>query len=1364
MKNGPMARSPSGRSVPRTLRILVTLMLVCWMPGGAGAQNRQTIPTARDAGIVRLPVIEQQDVRFRRLSAADPLSPIGFTAIVEDDQGFIWLASRYGLNRYDGSRFRAFRHDPKRPHSLGGIYVTSLFKDRGGNLWVGSDQSLDRFDPNTESFIHYRLNPDPNVPAVGVIHMSQDRAGMLWLATENGLRRLDPATGRFSIYQHDPHDPFSLSSSYIWKSGEDKAGRFWVFTREGLDRFDRKTGKVTLRVPFPDPVGSGFYEDSRGAFWIYSAGNAPAILDRDTNRLNSYSFHEREAGKGARSGVTSMLEDRAGNLWFSTDGEGLFKLDRQRREFIHYRHNPGDPDSLPSDRVEVVLQDRQGNIWANTTQQGVTLFATEKPSFERLWQRDRRVDSPGPNTTLVTALVEDRHKNLWMGTDSALIQLDRETGRYTRYRSPADITAIMEDSSGTLWVGTQGLGLRRFNPLTGQFRALHDSPPDSATIYQLFIDHAGVVWVLTTNDLKRLDVVREHLTGVLSRVESGAGGPGAAAGFRAPVDVRPISLAEDRQGVLWLGTNDAGLYSFDPRTNQLTAYASNPADPLSLSNPRVNSTYVDRSGRIWIATQNGLDQLNTKTGKFAAYYERDGLAGNVVNCILEDERGDLWMSTNKGISRFDPQRRKFTNYTDADGLPGADLTGSPACTMSSSGEMIFGGFSGAAAFYPDKIVASIYVPPIVLTDFRLFGKHVEAGADSSLKKSITRATTLTFPHDQNNFSLEFAALDYSQAATIRYRYRMEGLEDQWNEVDSNERLVTYPGTPPGDYTFRVQVASPRGGWNEPGTELQVHILPPWWATWWFRSIGCLTLAGGLFATYRHRIRNLQVAGARLEAQIAERTRDLETARDAAERSNRAKSVFLANMSHELRTPLNAILGFSALARDDSGISEEHRNDLDIVRRSGEHLLGLIDDVLDMARIESGHTTLDPVSFNLSDLVADTEVVMRGRAGDKGLKLFANSSPTVPRYARADAGKLRQVLFNLVDNAIKYTERGSVSVRLDARPVGGAGSGDDSRRILLILEVEDTGIGIAPEDQARMFDVFVQVSEARVRKGSGLGLSIIRQFVHMMGGAIRVQSTPGEGSLFTVELPVELVEESEVAVAGRDDPDKVVGLAPGQPEYRILIVEDKRTNWLLLKRLLQDAGFLVRVAEDGDQAVDTFRTWQPALIWMDLRLHTMGGLEAAKRIREMDGGHEVRIVALTASAFVQEREEVLAAGFDDFIRKPYRREEIFDCMARQLGVRYLSKAASQPSHTDPVLAPTLEALALLPHQLRTELADVVVRLDPGPIAEVIGRVREHDAQLGEVLAGAAKRFAYTQILNAIQDSDDSVPADVHDRQL
>jgi CheY-like chemotaxis protein len=298
-------------------------------------------------------------------------------------------------------------------------------------------------------------------------------------------------------------------------------------------------------------------------------------------------------------------------------------------------------------------------------------------------------------------------------------------------------------------------------------------------------------------------------------------------------------------------------------------------------------------------------------------------------------------------------------------------------------------------------------------------------------------------------------------------------------------------------------------------------------------------------------------------------------------------------------------------------------------------------------------------------------------------------------------------------------------------------------------VQDTGIGIVPEDQQRIFAPFVQVGKPATQNGTGLGLSITRQFVQMMGGTISVQSTPGEGSLFRVEWPVEHAEESELA-ALNDDQGQVVGLAPGQPEFRILIVEDKRENWLLLQRLLEDAGFRVQVAVDGAQGVETFRTWQPHLIWMDLRLPGMGGLEAAREIRTLEGGRKVKIIALTASAFAQQRDDVLAAGLDDFLRKPYRREEVFDCLARHLAVRYVYREASGTSPADPVAASGLEALAMLPRQLREELADALVRLDPGLIAEAIDRVSEQDAQLGAEFTRRAKRFAYSEILNALEN--------------
>jgi signal transduction histidine kinase/ActR/RegA family two-component response regulator len=480
---------------------------------------------------------------------------------------------------------------------------------------------------------------------------------------------------------------------------------------------------------------------------------------------------------------------------------------------------------------------------------------------------------------------------------------------------------------------------------------------------------------------------------------------------------------------------------------------------------------------------------------------------------------------------------------------------------------------------------------------------------------------------------------------------------------------------------------------------------------------------------------------RLEQQVQERTVELVEARDQALAANRTKTLFLAQVSHELRTPLNAILGFSDLVLRDPGLPEQHRKDLTIVGSSGEHLLGLVDDVLDIAKIEAGGAAMEIVALDLHAIVTDTVRMLRERAQDKNLELFLDIAPNAPRFIRSDRGKLRQVFTNLIANALKYTDEGSVAVRLDGTP------GDNSGQTALVFEVEDTGIGIAEEDWARIFDAFVQAGLPRARKGVGLGLSISRHFVELLGGTIQVESTVGRGSRFRVETPAQVAESHE-AMAASPGVEQVDRLAPGQPDVRILIVEDGRENWLLLQRLLAAAGFRTRVAEDGAQALEEFRLWRPHFIWMDLRLPVLDGMAAAKRIRRLEGGQDVKIVALTASAFASQREEVLSAGFDDFLRKPYRAREIFDCMGRHLGVRYRFRAEAAGG-AEPAIAMRPSDLATLPSALRDDLENAVVLLDPQRISGTIARVSEVNARVGAELRRLADRFAYTTIHEALQ---------------
>ncbi|MCC9000115.1 MAG: response regulator [Candidatus Contendobacter sp.] len=467
------------------------------------------------------------------------------------------------------------------------------------------------------------------------------------------------------------------------------------------------------------------------------------------------------------------------------------------------------------------------------------------------------------------------------------------------------------------------------------------------------------------------------------------------------------------------------------------------------------------------------------------------------------------------------------------------------------------------------------------------------------------------------------------------------------------------------------------------------------------------------------------------------------AQEQAEASNKAKSAFLANMSHELRTPLNAILGFSNLMRQSAGLSDDQRQTLDLINRSGEHLLSLINDVLDMAKVEAGRISVDNAPFNLWELTQDVIDLNRVRAEEKGLQLLLDQPADLPRLVDGDAAKLRQSLINLIGNAIKYTAQGQVMLHVSTRP------DDDPQRLWLILVVEDTGVGIAAPDQARIFEPFVQLSQYTLQKGTGLGLTITRRYIELIGGSITVDSVPGQGSRFRMEIPIRRVDAALIDTVSRR-PARVIGLASGQPEFRILIVEDQEENWLLLQRLLEEVGFTVRVAENGLLGVEAFQAWRPHFIWMDVRMPVMDGLEAARRIRTLEGGSTVKIAALTASVFKEERDRIMTAGMDDFIRKPYQIQEIFDCLTRHLSVRFLHE---EPEANADVSGPTadrsLEALAGLPEELRQSLRDALAHLDGVQLAAVISRIAEQNPALGDALKYHSNQLAYTTILRSLK---------------
>ena len=1052
---------PIGRSHQPCLPVISLALLLALLHGAApGAAVSTTVPEPRvNPRTVKIPIVDGKDIPFARLSTIDGLSQTKVSWIVQDDQGFLWLGTQYGLNRYDGHNFKVFVPDPNDSNSLSGVFITVLFKARDGTLWVGCDHFLHRFEPATESFKRY--------PIPFVTHISQDSAGMLWLSTGGGLYSLDPAQGTVRQYQHDPQDPSSLTSNAIKSSGEDRTGRFWVSSAKGLDEFDRKRAVVTLHIPLRESSREyAFYEDLRGVFWIIDLyRNAFAVFDRENNTLTRYSLEEPQS-RPMLAGITSIVEDRNGALWLGTHGAGLLKYDRDHQRFTRYRHDPADPDSIAQNNVEHLFADREGSMWAALGSMGITRFTTKALPFRRV---PRRPDEPNAKIErFVGALYADRQGIVWVGTPHALNRIDARAGSYTSYRPTAnsaagtDVIAIRADRSGSLWIGTYSHGLFRFEPRTGSFTKVYRHDPDdpnslsSDIIPRLLVDHSGTLWAATADGLNRFDAATGRFT--VYKVDPRSRSQSY------------LDLVEDRDGALWLGTDSSGLHRFDPATGRFTVYEHRVNSPGTLSDNRVNSVLFTRAGTMWVGTQNGLNEFDPKTGAFTVYGRRDGLPGNAIGCVLEDDHEGLWMSTNNGVARFNPKSKSVKSYSTADGLPGPDLTGWGACAKSVAGEMFFGGFSGATAFFPENVTDSVDAPPIVLTDFRLFGLPVALTGGSPLTKAINYTDTVTLSYDQNIFSIGFAALSYLNSATNRYRYMLEPFDRQWNEVGSDERRASYTTLPAGTYTLRVQAATGRGTWSEPGAQLRIEILPPWWRAAWLSATYVALLVLIAWALYYYRLRRLEAAmGARFDERLAERTR-------------------IARELHD--TLIQTIQGSKLVVED----ALDHDGDAVHTRRALERLSGWLEQAIHEGRVALNSLRTSTTQRN--DLV---EALRRAteNSGHPG-------SIAVALSVIGDAKEMHPIVrdevyrlgYEAIRNAYQHSKGSRLTVELTY-------SQD------LSLRVADNGIGIEPV-------------VADKGKTGHFGLQGMRERAARIGGKLTLVSSRASGTEIELVVPGRII--------------------------------------------------------------------------------------------------------------------------------------------------------------------------------------------------------------------------------------------------
>ncbi|MEW6737170.1 MAG: ATP-binding protein, partial [Acidobacteriota bacterium] len=766
----------------------------------------------------------------------------------------------------------------------------------------------------------------------------------------------------------------------------------------------------------------------------------------------------------------------------------------------------------------------------------------------------------------------------------------------------------------------------------------------------------------------------------------------------------------------------------------------------SISHNIITCIYEDKSGIIWIGTYGGgLNRFDPKTEMFIAFSERDGLPNNVVYGILADNSDNLWLSTNRGISKFNPQVSSFKNYDINDGLQNDEFNSS-SYFKGSKGEFFFGGINGLNRFYPEQIIENNYLPPLVVTVFKVNDK-INSMAERVLVECAghQQTTPLELSYRENFLSFEFAALNYIHPEKNRYAYKMEGLDADWIRSDTR-RYVSYNYLAPGDYTFRVKGSNNDGVWNETGIAIKIRIVVPPWRSWWAYSLYLIGFVSTGFALYRARIRAI-LKQAKL--------REMQLRAEAAEQANQAKSQFLANMSHELRTPLNAVIGFAQLLARDQTLGKEQQEHLHIIMSSGQTLLDLINDVLSIAKIEAGKITLNEECFDLHLLLQEMEKMFCLQSEAKGLQLICKFASDLPRFICADKGKLRQILLNLLGNAVKFTEAGTIT--LSAQWLDGFAK----------FQIEDTGYGISAAEMEKLFIPLVQTESGRKsKKGTGLGLAISKNFAQLMGGDIEVKSILGKGSVFTFTVKVASVTDLMLP----QPTPKIVGLAPGQSSYQILIVDDQQENRAFLIKLLSAIGFETEEAINGEEAITIWQQWQPDLIFLDLRMPVMDGITTARRIRELERlNHElptlshkqrqVIIIALSASAFEQDRSIVIDSGCDDFIAKPFRESLLFDKIAMHLKVNYLYESnisqqqseflVSTPSVAiSSLITLTPARIALLPDEMINQLNMALSIGDVEAAQRILDQISTQDKQLAEEMRAMVKRFLFPEILDLL----------------
>ncbi|MFD1628776.1 hybrid sensor histidine kinase/response regulator transcription factor [Pseudopedobacter beijingensis] len=1227
-----------------------------------------------------VPQVSVAQLKFKHLTINEGLSQNVVLCMLQDREGYIWMGTEDGLNRYDGYEFKHYKHSDDE-NSISNSFINGIVEDKNGNFWIATADGLNLYDKHTDRFTRIetiskesrKLNRD----FINSILLDGEN---LWIGTIEGVKRYHISEKKiFQITANVKRQAINLDNRTqgIFKDGK---GTLWVGTTGGLQCYEAISGKP-IHLPQSLALLENLYvrvikKDLFGRLWLGSESNGVFIYDSKKDECISCN-----AQNSILPGVTirDVFFRSKDEVWIGTI-QGLNV--RTSTAVKNYAYRPEDDMGLNHNSIRCILGDRAGNVWLGTYSGGVNVYYKDGRKFQLITERSSNRD--GLNHPVVSSMVEDDKHNLWIGTEGGGLNFyDATKGFFQTYKvnelkSIPDniIKSVIRADDKHLWIGTYN-GLRLFNVVsrtfTGYPQVSDKAVNGSKQIYALLRVDSGL-WIGTNGGGLRF-LSKEGELKVFSY---------------HPKDPHSISsnninaVVPDKKGNLWVATQK-GLNYFDTKTQKSKPFYLNSKDKRSLSNNLVFSVFVDSRERVWVGTDGG--GLNVfQNNKFYRITEEQGIGNNVVHAINEDNEGNIWISTNKGLSRiflktvhFSYDNLKISNYSIEDGLQSNQFA-TGATIRTQDGTLYFGGIKGITSFYPSEIKTNLLKPDIVFTDILIRDKKLVDSKEGQREKDV-----IVLTYDHGSITFKFSALNFLVPQKNKYAYRLEGLsnDEDWHYVNADQRLATYTNLAAGTYYFRLKAANNDEVWNNQEKVIKIQVLPPFWKTWWAYLIYFVIVVVILYLFYYYSLKTAKLKN-ELYFEHLSHVKDQELAEQ--------KINFFTNISHEIKTPLTLILSPLDSIIKTSRSNNKVKPQLLLMQRNGERLNRLINQLLDFRKFESGHMLAKNTENDLVKFLEEICVVFESHAAQQNIKLVFQSDYH-QLFLWYDEDKLEKIMYNLLSNAVKFsTAGGEIKVRLRKK---------ESDNKFIGIDVEDNGIGITQNQLDSIFDQF-QYNDDNNRNstGTGIGLAFSRGLAELLGGTLTVQSKARTGkrsgyTCFTINLP--LIEEgyaNEIKENVNVEEEEYVELidAPMEAKKKVqgnltlLIVED---NVDLLGFMLSSFSdrFMVHTATNGKEALEKLTAISPDLIISDVMMPEMNGIEFCKRVKADALISHIPLILLTARTPAMYKIEGFEIGADDYITKPFHIDvleaRIINLIEsrKKIIAKYKTEMALQPQNVD-----------------------------------------------------------------------------------